>query len=443
MASLRFTNFTIWLAMLVIYSVYFLTENQLIPQLLTNLTDLCAILVFFAFMLEAVRGEGFKFPVKYVLYATLLMLLVAFSALVNQKGIGSIMLGVKIYFAYIPFFLLPFACRFDEEKIKHFLKALFVIALIQVPLALFQRFVQHADRMHNGDIIFGTLGISSFLSMFLVSTMALLMGFYLRKHLGLAALIGLVFFLFIPTTINETKGTVIILPLAFMAPAVAHAFHTGRVRMLIPIAGMAALFIAGFLFIFSQFEEMVFGRELGDQDLTKYTFQDKDIQERTSDAPVIGKIKRNREKDVGRGDAMVLPFKILSKDIFSMAFGVGLGNTSETSIEFLAGDYKQYEHLKPDYTVVSKVTWDLGALGLLAAFGIMALVAWDVWAVSARESFVGDFALGWLGVLAVIGFSMFYKDLVFGKVISAFFWFFSGYICSQRVYMPRPQAATI
>lgn len=430
---MAFTGFSIWFSMLLVYSVSFFVVNELVPSVVKNLPDLGGVVVFIAFILESLRGRGFQLPVKYAVYAMLLMLLVCFSAIVNNQSSGSIILGVKNYFIYIPFFLLPFAYSFSQAEIRKYLYAMLGIALFQVPLAMYQRFVQFADRMHNGDIINGTLGISSFLSIFLICAIALLLGFYMRKRLGLGLLACLMLFLFLPTTVNETKGTLIILPLAILAPAIANAIHTGSIRSLIPIGMLGCILVIGFLFIFSQFEKQVFGRELGEQDMMKYTFQDKDIEERSAEAPVIGKLRLNREQEVGRGDSMLLPFKVLSKDFFSIAFGVGIGNASETSIDLLAGDFKKYEHLKPDYTVISRVTWELGVLGLVAAFAIVVMVAWDAFIVASRQDYIGAFALGWLGVVAVVAFSMTYKELIYGNVISMFFWFFCGYVSSQRV----------
>ena len=56
--------------------------------------------------------------------------------------------------------------------------------------------------------------LSSMLSIFLICVVAVLMGMYLRKQITGKALAVLFLLLLIPTTINETKGTLVLLPIA-------------------------------------------------------------------------------------------------------------------------------------------------------------------------------------------------------------------------------------
>lgn len=400
-----------------------------------HLTDLGAIFIFIALIVEAVGKRRFYLPAKYCLYAFFLVSAVALSAIVSGQSLGSLLFGIKIYFVYVPYFLLPFAVRFTQNEVRSWLSLLLYIAILQFPLTIFQRFIQFGDRMHTGDYITGIMGISSFLSIFLMCAIAVLLAFYLHKKVSIWSFVLLTVMFFLPTTINETKGTLLLLPLALAIPALLYVVATGSFVKFIPIALIGGLFFTVFVTIYNQFEQAAFDRTLAEKDLFEYTFRDRDQVRESSESPVAAQRKLNKSGETGRGDAILIPFEVLAKEGL-LAFGKGLGNVSHTTVSFFLGEGGEFEHLKPTYNVVSRVLWELGLIGVAMAFAIMLLITFDVWSLVGRTGFDGTLATGWLGVIAVLTASMVYKDLINGNVLSAPFWLITGYLCSLRQYTP-------
>lgn len=430
------TKSILWINFAFIYTMHILVATKAMPSLMLNLSVPLAALVFVVFIFEALRNNKFDFPVKYVLFSVVLIFLIIISAIVNEQRSGAILLGLKTYFPMIPFFLLPFACNFDSKDMKPFLFAFLVLALLQFPLSFYQRFILFGDSMHTGDVITGTLGLSSYLSMYLLCTLAVLMGFLLRKKLKLVFFLAILPVLFAPTTINETKGTLFLLPIALIGPAVAHAIFEKRIMHLLPIGIFVSLGFAGFIAMFNFIESSAGNESFEERSLLEYSFMGRKVEVDARDTPVIGKRKVNRERDVGRGDSMLYAFKAISKDPFTLVMGKGLGNLTESSIDILKGDFERYEHLLPMYTVVSILTWELGVIGLLMALWINYSVFRDTWHVAKSDTAEADFALGWLAVIVILTMAMFYKNLIWGSVLSSFYWFFSGYFCALRVRSP-------
>ncbi len=433
--SMRFTRLTIWFAFILAYSVPFLAFNKLLPNSARHLTDLGAIFIFIALVAEAVRTRQFFLPAKYTLFAIFLIMAITLSAIVSGQSLGSLLFGIKIYFVYIPYFLLPFAVRFTHGEVQGWLTFLLSIAILQLPLTLFQRFIQFGDRMHTGDYITGLMGISSFLSIFLICAIALVNAYYLHKKISLISLLVLTVVFFLPTTINETKGTLFLLPLALTVPALIYVLRSGSLAKFIPVALIGGLFFTAFVAIYNQFEQAVFDRTLAEKDLFEYTFRDREQFRDSSESPVAAQRKLNKTGETGRGDAILIPLEVLSSDGL-LAFGKGLGNITHTTVPFFLGDGDKYEHLKPTYNVVSRVLWELGLIGVVLAFTIVGLVTADIWSLLQRTGFDAMIATGWLGVTAVLAASMVYKDLINANVLSAPFWLITGYLCSLQQSRP-------
>jgi hypothetical protein len=122
--------------------------------------------------------------------------------------------GVRSYIKFLPFFLLPIVHRFTARQLQTQLVFLLMLALLQTPLAFYQRFVEFADSMHTGDPVRGTLTTSSGMSMFLVCAIAGVVVAYLHGRLRLRTMLLIAAWLFAATTINETKATLLLLPVA-------------------------------------------------------------------------------------------------------------------------------------------------------------------------------------------------------------------------------------
>ena len=87
------------------------------------------------------------------------------------------------------------------------------IALVQVPIAVAQRLIAKAAGHGTGDAVFGTMMISGILTVFLVSAICVAAAFTARGRLGWLGFTLFSLTLLLGTAVNETKVTVLLLPL--------------------------------------------------------------------------------------------------------------------------------------------------------------------------------------------------------------------------------------
>ena len=76
----------------------------------------------------------------------------------------------------LPFFFLPAVYKFSDRDIAKQFKFLLICTIIQLPVAVYQRFIESKGLL-SGDAVRGTLNNSSTLSVFLVCAIALLLAF--------------------------------------------------------------------------------------------------------------------------------------------------------------------------------------------------------------------------------------------------------------------------
>src|SRR6202000_1755303 len=92
---------------------------------------------------------------------------------------------------------------------------------------------------YSGDDVRGTVMDSGILSMYLISAVLIMVGLLLKRRISKGWFTALFFLLLLPTTINETKVTVIFLPLGLLTTIVAAA-PSGK-KMPIAFGGLGLL----------------------------------------------------------------------------------------------------------------------------------------------------------------------------------------------------------
>ena len=165
----------------------------------------------------------------------------------NQSGVGPLLSGTRFYLRPVPMFFLPAVMYLSDQDLKRQLKWLLAVALFQVPVAIYQQYVIQSEGRFTGDDVRGTLMDSGILTLFLICTVLILTGMFLRKRMRPLTYWVLFFFLLIPTTINETKVTVIFLPLGLLATLLFGAERGKKLKYFMMTC--AALVVAGLLFI--------------------------------------------------------------------------------------------------------------------------------------------------------------------------------------------------
>jgi hypothetical protein len=332
---------------------------------------------------------------------------------------------MRTYFKQFPFFLLPAVYDFSEEQFKKQLQFILPLLILQCPLAVYQRLFQFRASM-TGDVITGTLDISSVLSITLICSIAVIFALYLKKRIGFKLFLIIACCLFLPTTLNETKGTLVLLPLALILPAFfLQGEGNSKTKSFLTTALIGLLFISTFIPIYDHFMKPRLGYSVLD------FFQDK--------SKVEGYLYRGAREDetkkIRRGDAIVLAQKNLSKDPLTLAFGLGMGNVMESYFESARGKNTDKLEYGAQMLALTQLLWELGLLGATVYVIFFVFFFRDALLLRKSGDIFGSFALGWSAVVVIMGLSLIYKNILQFNVINFMFWYFSGLVAAKTYKM--------
>ena len=196
--------------------------------------------------------DRFRFvrPAYWVVFGLLTLCLIA-GALANNLDTGPLFSGLRAYLRAIPWFLVPAVFAFSENNIRTQLRWLLGISLLQLPIAIEQR-IKTTDNYAGfvavtGDWTTGTLLSSAYLSLFLVSVACVIAALTLKRHLPKWQGFPLVIVLLVPTMINETKVTFILLPLALFITFQVCSERGRRLKQAVLAIAVLAVFLAVFV----------------------------------------------------------------------------------------------------------------------------------------------------------------------------------------------------
>ena len=342
----------------------------------------------------------------------------------NAVAPGPIIGGLRYYLRPIPLFFLATVANFQDRQLRGQLQMVLAIALTQLPIAAYQRYAVTSAGRYTGDLIFGTLMVSSILSIFLICVACILTGFYLRRRMPLSTYLVTLLLVLIPTTINETKGTLVLLPIGLLATVLIGSPRERRARILIGAVSIFVAFLAIYVPTYDYFNRdrpysvpiLEFFKDT--ERVEGYLSKDSGLG---ADAPV------------GRVDSIVEPLPILARDPSSLVFGLGVGNVSESSVG--SDVVGKYNGILGRYLVSSSSTFilEIGFLGTLLVFLLYWHILQDSIAVLRRDrELIGAFAIGWAGCTVLVAIAMFYKPMHTHASLSYLFWYWAGVVATRR-----------
>jgi len=423
---------------------------RVIPFSFTYLAELISGILFIFIVLRASYTKSFFLPNKYALLAVIYLAHILCGLILNNVSAGPTFLGARLYFKYIPFFLLPAVYAFSEKQIATQIKILLLFALAQIPVALFQKFIQFRG-IYTGDVVRGTLDTSSAVSIFLVSAIVIILGFYLKNRISAKHFIILALLLFLPTTINETKGVVILFPFAIFTVILFSAKDRHAKKRIVNVMAVTVLF--GFIFsvVYSAFfitderaKTGVFEFFSDPDKVMSYLYREEefslDLLKPKKGGQVIATSHEKSHEYYSRLNVMIAPISLLSNDPTKLLFGLGIGNVSPTKRSVIQGDYVHLSKvLGAAETVVSIIIWETGVIGLILLLVFCYMLFSDARRLSSYDTYNGALALGWLGVVMIFVLSFPYKNVLVFKAIGVLFWYLSGYIASTNYRLMREQ----
>jgi hypothetical protein len=395
--------------------------------LLPELFSVVALLLLFKHLL---LGQRWALEFRYLAFLVLYVFVVCFGFLAQSMEAGPIVAGMRNYLKFVPFLLLPAVYQFKPRELAMQVGVLLTLLLVQSPLAVYQRFVQYGNQLNTGDVIRGFTTTSNVLSVLMLCAIVVVVCLYLRRRMSFGLMLIVVAVLFVPTTLNETKATMFLLPVAFLLPPLLMPRGSGAFRKLLPVAVVGTVAALAFVSVYDSLiqhreEAPPIGAFLSQDNLESYLY--------TGAA-------EGEKRYIGRFDSIVIALDRLADDPLTLLFGLGAGNVSESPLPSFAGQYATYFlRFGVGVTQISNLLWELGLFGLL----LHALFYYWVWKDArflAREpGGAGLLGQAWATITVIMLAALFYVSIFSVNEIGYFFWYFSGLVAATaaRVRVAR------
>ncbi|HEU4617068.1 MAG TPA: hypothetical protein VFV10_03465 [Gammaproteobacteria bacterium] len=411
----------------------YLTQGlRLVPQYFALVPELLSGIALLIVVGRVVSGRRVLLDRRYASFLGLFLFVLLFGFFAQSMSAGAVVSGIRNYAKCLPFFLLPLAYPFTRRQLAVQVGVLLVMLLIQTPLAFYQRFVQFASRMHTGDPIRGMTESSNSLSMLMICAVAVFVALYLRRRIGLFVLLCAVAVYFLPTTINETKGTVVMLPIALVVPAIFMPKGSRSLRRMLPVAfiGVMALLLYA-----AVYDALIRYRHDG-HDVGSF-FTQGYVETYLYSGAADGK-----DRYVGRIDSVVIASRMLSDDPLHLAFGLGAGNVSTSSLPGFNGQFwTYYDRYGVAVTQVSSFLWEIGIVGLAAYLLLYAFVFRDARALAKSDRPLAIYGQVWAAVVIIMTIALMYKPVFATNATSYLFWFYSGVVAREAYVLRQHQRA--
>ena len=355
------------------------TAKWALPGVLKFVPEMLACIATVMVLFEGIRKGFALVATKYWLVFGFATFIIVCGILTNSVGTGPILAGMRYYLRAIPLFLLPAVANFSEDQLRRQLRLLLGIGLLQIPFACYQRYIIWYQGRFSGDDVVGTVMGSGVLSVMMIGMVLVLTGFFVHKRISRLRYISLFLLLLLPTMINETKATVILLPMGLITATVVAAPPRKRLRVF--AMGVSLLLVFGAILV-----------PVYDFMAQKDPYKNEQHLSTSSPITRVGPLhggqadrlhRSEGPADVRRGDAMRVPLEYLAQDPVRLAFGLGIGNASHSSIgEAFTGQYFQLFQLI--ITSFSVFLLEIGVLGTTLVFLLYWLLYRDAVFVARR-----------------------------------------------------------
>ena len=413
------------------FTDFFTNQLHLLPRLFTWLPEFFYAIIAMIITARIIEKKTISIPIKYWLIFICFIYIVIAGIIINEISTLTVIAGIRVYFKFIPIFLLPLAFDYSINDLKKQFLALLLLGILQLPVSIWQKFILEA---HN-DLVSGTLNSSNALSIMMISIILMLLTFYLRKLIRLRTLTILLIVLFLPATLNETKVTPILLTAGFIALLLIMrkeitfkkfaVFSTGGFLLL-------SMFILIYNALYSGEDDSTFSENLTNKN---YNFHDYKADSRAifnTDSIVVGEQKNlpASTSETGRIDSILIPLDILSnKDFIKLIFGLGIGNVSS------AGANSTYNHLttlKGNQTTLALLLWETGIFGAFTFTLLLIFFSRDAYLLARDSSKWRTFSSGWFAISIVLLITLGYNNLFTFDELTALYMYFSGIIILKR-----------
>ena len=380
---------------------------------LTWIPEFISVIVAVSIPFKTAVTKQINLPLKYSILLTIYIANLIIGFLLNDVNGWVMLAGLRIYTKFLPVFLLPIIFSFTEHDFRKLILFVFVLAMIQFPVVLWQRFVKYSASL-SGDPMGGTLGYSTsgVLAIFLLAVISFLVAFYFKEIISMPVFLLSLAAAFIPITLNETKISFVLLPIAFIFPALFLKAKRESIfrAMLVVIIFFSSVFVLKNIYNYFQQKRWGYGIE---------TF--------------VAMPERLNEYSRTRLNPIKYAFtKALSGPRFTF-FGHGAGNVSEGFTRKLNGKYIDQAYYYGVYKVsFTLMMWETGIIGTITFFVFSLLIFLDALNLCKEDGLTGAFSLGMLSFVIFFILSTFYTTTLDTNVLMYLFFLSGGYVASRR-----------
>ncbi|MEZ5728840.1 MAG: hypothetical protein R3E48_13070 [Burkholderiaceae bacterium] len=277
--------------------------------------------------------------------------------------------GIKRYYQYWGLLLAFCIIPFSGETVRKWWKFLVALAVLQVPMALYQRLII-VPRLEGKpgfialDGVSGTFevdraggGSSSIMVFFCLIIFAYVLSLYRTRTITFGNFALIAACCIAPLLLGETKIVIVFLPLTLIA--VFGDWISSRPFMFLMLCVLMLLMVVGLLWLYLVVQ-VTDSREMSlyerFQSIVSYNF---------------GKAGHNRVGGLNRSTALTFWWsKHGAADPVAMMFGHGLGSSLDG--EAVSGFIeRRYPGISVGLTTASTLLWDLGLVGLLMFLGML------------------------------------------------------------------------
>ena len=409
-------GFIIILATLFIFNWLF-GVIKVIPKEITWLPDVIIMVMTVKLLfLQTKQKKIKKTPIDIPFLAIILLGFI--SALYNNVSIVTLIFGFRNFFKYILMFYILRNIEYDEKFYKFFMIALFVLALLQIPITFIQAFVYGVTGEDVADNISGTLGwkTTGAMTIFMSFAVSLMIGFFTQTRKKIFVLLAISFA--IPMILGSGQFGIYISPIAIIVCWIIGNPITLKNIAKIPIM-IFFLFAVGWSLIV--YHDLRYGGNL-----MMFIKNPSKLYNLNMDF--------KKEGAYGRFQVIDVSHKLLSENPVRFITGYGPGNASESYFKKYSGKLEQkYEMRKIGGIQLTAILLEYGYLGLLFFFYMF----YCLWRLSRKVYYTSDsqfwrsVSIGFNGMIIIYLGGIIYNPVWFYDVLAFPFWFVSAALVIQ------------
>jgi hypothetical protein len=382
-------------------------------RIMTWVPEFIALFVVASFPFKTAVEKQIHVPFKYMALLFVYIAHILMGFLVNDITGWTMLAGLRIYTKFLPIFLLPLIFPLSQKTFRNMILWIYAFTMLQLPVTLWQRFVE-IGRVGSGDPVGGTLGMaaSGVLAIYLISIISFLIAFYFKEEISLSVFIISFAAAFLPITINETKVSSVLLPVAFIFPALFIPVK----REIIAKVFFVIVLLAGAL-VFFKVAYDYFQAPMGRPGIIEF-WTDEQRRERYTERRI---------------QPLINAFTVAPKDLNFAFFGRGAGNVSEGFTKILTGKYWNELARYGVGMTLPKLIWELGFLGAFLFYMLPVLIFFDAVRLCKKPGVQGAFALGMLSYTVFFVVSTAYTYTIDSNPLIFLYFFAAGLLVRQSV----------